>query len=70
MIPTFGSKSKLYEIIYNMCSWYDFCLKKSLQTTVKYYFTSIRMTIIIFFLMQNSKYWQNVEKLEHLLVGL
>lgn len=67
MIPTFGSKSKLYEIIYNMCSWYDFCLK---YLSKPYYFTSIRMTIIIIFLMQNIKYWQNVEKLEHLLVGL
>ena len=37
---------------------------------MKYYFTSIRMSIIFFFLMQNSKYRQNVEKLEHLLVGL
>lgn len=34
---------------------------------MKYYFTPIRMT---FFKMQNSKYWQNMEKLEHLLVGL
>lgn len=36
---------------------------------MKYYFTPIRMTFF-FFLTQNSKYWQNVEKLEHLLVGL
>lgn len=35
---------------------------------MKYYFTPIRMTFFI--LMQNSKYWQNVEKLEHLLVVL
>lgn len=37
---------------------------------MKYYFTPIRMTFFFFFLTQNSKYWQNVEKLEHLLVGL
>ena len=68
MIPTFGSKSKLYEIIYTMCSWYDFCLKNLSKPQLNTISHPIRMTF--FFLTQNSKYWQNVEKLEHLLVGL
>ena len=45
MILSFGSKPKLYEITYNMCPRYDFCLNIS-PNQMKYHFTPIRMAII------------------------
>lgn len=66
MIPTFGSKSKLYEIIYNMCSWYDVCLKN----LSKPQWNTISHPLGWLFFFNAKQYLQNVEKLEHLLVVL